>query len=153
MIPRDFRISVRTRTELDFFPPLFPSDAHLNELYQEATELAYRYNEKVRSKGGNDYLSSGKLHAVAVLHQLYQSVLSNYLNTHEPDFFSRLGTLVGKNHDIEEVLTFYMKEFPSPLLVSKSYPVEFYYLESLRGYFIHQVMEENPASSPPPNLC
>ncbi len=145
LIPRDFRISVRTRTELDFFPPLFPSNAHLNELYQEATELAYRYNEKVRSKGGNDYLSSGKLHAVAVLHQLYQSVLSNYLNTHEPDFFSRLGTLVGKNHDIEEVLTFYMKEFPSPLLVSKSYPVEFYYLESLRGYFIHQVMEENPA--------
>lgn len=145
MIPRDFRISVRTRTELDFFPPLFPSDADLNELYQEATELAYRYNEKVRSKGGNDYISSGKLHAVAVLHQLYQSVLSNYLNVNEPDFFSRLGLLVAKNHDIEEVLTFYMKEFPSPLLVAQSYPVELHYLESLRGYFIHQVMEENPA--------
>jgi len=134
-----------TRTDLDFFPPLFVSTTKLNELYQEATELAYRYNEKVRAKGGNDYISSGKLHAVAVLHQLYQSVLSNYLSVNEPDFFSRLGNLVSKNHDVEEVLTFYMKEFPSPLLVSNTYPVEFHYLESLRGYFIHQVMEENPA--------
>ncbi|MGE4453998.1 MAG: alpha-amylase family glycosyl hydrolase [Sphaerochaeta sp.] len=145
MITRDFRISVRTRTEIDFFPALFPSDANLTDLYKQATELSYLYNSKVKAKGGNDWISSAKLHASAVLHQLYQSVLSHYLSFSEPDFFTRLTTLVNKNHAAQEVLAFYMKEFPSPLLVEQTLPLEYFYEESLRGYFMHQVMQENPA--------
>ncbi|MGE4524803.1 MAG: alpha-amylase family glycosyl hydrolase [Sphaerochaeta sp.] len=145
MITRDFRISVRTRTEMDFFPALFPSDSDLLSLYKQATELAYIYNSKVKAKGGNDWVSAGKLHATAVLHQLYQSVLSRYLSDSEPDFFTRLTALINKNHAAQEVLAFYIKEFPSPLLVQQSLPLDYFYEESLRGYFLHQVMQENPA--------
>ncbi|MEA5107803.1 MAG: alpha-amylase family glycosyl hydrolase [Sphaerochaeta associata] len=145
MITRDFRISVRTRTEMDFFPALFPSDSDLSLLYKQATEIAHIYNSKVKAKGGNDWVSAGKLHATAVLHQLYQSVLSRYLSDSEPDFFTRLTALINKNHAAQEVLAFYMKEFPSPLLVQQSLPLDFFYEESLRGYFLHQVMQENPA--------
>ncbi|MGE4583054.1 MAG: alpha-amylase family glycosyl hydrolase [Sphaerochaeta sp.] len=130
---------------MDFFPALFPSDSDLAELYKQATELAYLYNSKVKTKGGNDWVSSGKLHACAVLHQLYQSVLSHYLEDIEPDFFTRLTALVNKNHATGEVLAFYMKEFPSPLLVQQTLGLDYFYEESLRGYFIHQVMGENPA--------
>ena len=145
LITRDFRISVRTRTEMDFFPVLFPSDSDLGALYKQATEIAYFYNSKVKAKGGNDWVSAGKLHATAVLYQLYQSVLSRYLNDSEPDFFTRLTALINKNHAAQEVLAFYMKEFPSPLLVQQSLPLDYFYEESLRGYFLHQVMQENPA--------
>ena len=145
LITRDFRISVRTRTEIDFFPALFPSDADLGDLYKQATELAYLFNTKVKAKGGNDWVSPAKLHASAVLHLLYQSVLSHYLSYNEPDFFTRLVTLVNKNHAAQEVLAFYMKEFPSPLLIEQGLPLEYFYEESLRGYFMHQVMQENPA--------
>ena len=130
---------------MDFFPVLFPSDSDLGALYKQATEIAYLYNSKVKAKGGNDWVSAGKLHATAVLHQLYQSVLSRYLNDSEPDFFTRLTALINKNHAAQEVLAFYMKEFPSPLLVQQSLPLDFFYEESLRGYFLHQVMQENPA--------
>jgi glycosidase len=130
---------------MDFFPALFASDSDLGALYKQATELAHIYNSKVKAKGGNDWVSSGKLHATAVLHQLYQSVLSRYLSDNEPDFFTRLTALINKNHAAQEVLAFYMKEFPSPLLIQQSLPLDFFYEESLRGYFIHQVMMENPA--------
>ena len=130
---------------MDFFPALFPSDSDLLSLYKQATELAYIYNSKVKAKGGNDWVSAGKLHATAVLHQLYQSVLSRYLSDSEPDFFTRLTALINKNHAAQEVLAFYIKEFPSPLLVQQSLPLDYFYEESLRGYFLHQVMQENPA--------
>ena len=145
MITRDLRISVRTRTEIDFFPALFVTDSDLALLFKQATELAHMYNSKVKAKGGNDWVSAGKLHATAVLHQLYQSVLSHYLNDIEPDFFTRLIALINKNHAAQQVLAFYMKEFPSPILVEHSLPIDFFYEESLRGYFVHQVMQENPA--------
>ena len=130
---------------MDFFPPLFASDSDLAALHRQAAELAFFYNAKVKAKGGNDWVSPGRLHACAVLHQLYQSVLSRYLSDSEPDYFTRLTNLVSKNHAAQEVLAFYMKEFPSPLLVEQNLPLDFFYEESMRGYFIHQVMGENPA--------
>jgi len=130
---------------MDFFPPLFASDSDLAALHRQAAELAYFYNSKVKAKGGNDWVSPGRLHATAVLHQLYQSVLTHHLADSEPDYFPRLTNLIAKNHAAQEVLAFYIKEFPSPLLVEQNLPIDFFYEESLRGYFIHQVMEENPA--------
>jgi hypothetical protein len=63
----------------------------------------------------------------------------------EPDFFTRLTALVSKNHATQDVLAFYVKEFPSPLLIEQEPPLAFYMEESLRGFFVHQVMTENPA--------
>ncbi|WP_320129050.1 alpha-amylase family glycosyl hydrolase [uncultured Sphaerochaeta sp.] len=142
---RDFRISVRTRTEMDFFLAVFPSDTNLDGLYNQANELAHFYNTLVHERKGTGYVSTGKLHATAVLHFIYQTVLSRYLSESEPDFFTRLTSLLAKNHAGQEVLAFYVKEFPSPLLVEQEPPLAFYMEESLRGYFIHQVMIENPA--------
>ncbi len=130
---------------MDFFPPLFASDSDLAALHRQAAELAFFYNSKVKAKGGNDWVSPGRLHACAVLHQLYQSVLTRYLADSEPDYFTRLTNLINKNHAAQEVLAFYMKEFPSPLLIEQNLPIDFFYEESMRGYFIHQVMAENPA--------
>ncbi len=130
---------------MDFFSALFPSSTELGILYRQANELAHQYNLKAKERGSNEYVSAGKLHAIAVLHLLYQTVLTRYLSDTEPDFFSRLTALVNKNHAVNGVLAFYMKEFPSPLLLDQQLPLDFFYDESLRGYFVHQVMLDNPA--------
>ena len=130
---------------MDFFSALFPSTTELGSLYRQANELAHQYNLKTKERGGSEYVAAGKLHATAVLHLLYQTVLTRYLGDTEPDFFSRLTALLSKNHAGSDVLAFYMKEFPSPLLLEQQLPLEYFYDESLRGYFIHQVMLDNPA--------
>ena len=117
----------------------------MGTLYKQANELAHLYNLKMKERGGSEYVAAGKLHATAVLHLLYQTVLTRYLSDTEPDFFSRLTSLLSKNHAGGDVLAFYMKEFPSPLLLEQQLPLDFFYDESLRGYFIHQVMLDNPA--------
>ncbi|MBI9094361.1 MAG: alpha-amylase [Sphaerochaeta sp.] len=130
---------------MDFFSALFPSTTELGILYRQANELAHQYNLKIKERGGSEYVSAGKLHATAVLHLLYQTVITGYLSDTEPDFFSRLTALLNKNHAGLDVLAFYMKEFPSPLLLEQQLPLEYFYDESLRGYFVHQVMLDNPA--------
>ncbi len=130
---------------MDFFSALFPSTMELGTLYRHANELAHLYNLKTKERGGSEYVSAGKLHATAVLHLLYQTVLTRYLSDTEPDFFSRLTSLLNKNHAGSDVLAFYMKEFPSPLLLEQQLPLGYFYDESLRGYFVHQVMLDNPA--------
>lgn len=130
---------------MDFFSALFPSTTELGILYRQANELAHQYNLKTKERGGSEFVAAGKLHATAVLHLLYQTVLTRYLNDTEPDFFTRLTALLSKNHAGNDVLAFYMKEFPSPLLLEQQLPLDFFYDESLRGYFIHQVMLDNPA--------
>lgn len=130
---------------MDFFSALFPSTNTVGTLYRQANEIAHLYNSKVKEKDGSGFVSAGKLHATAVLHLLYQTVLSRYLNDTEPDFFSRLTSLMAKNHAGSDVLAFFIKEFPSPLLLEQQLPLELFYDESLRGYFVHQVMLDNPA--------
>jgi len=130
---------------MDFFSALFPSTNELGVLYRQANELAHQYNLKIKDRGGSEYIAAGKLHATAVLHLLYQTVLTRYLSDTEPDFFSRLTALLSKNHAGSDVLAFYMKEFPSPLLLEQQLPLDFFYDESLRGYFVHQIMLDNPA--------
>ena len=130
---------------MDFFSALFPSTIELGTLYRHANELAHLYNIKTKERGGSEYVSAGKLHATAVLHLLYQTVLTRYLSDTEPDFFTRLTSLLNKNHAGSDVLAFYMKEFPSPLLLEQQLPLDYFYDESLRGYFVHQVMLDNPA--------
>jgi glycosidase len=130
---------------MDFFSALFPTDSDLHAYYKQANELAYSYNSLVNKHKGKEFVSAGKLHATAVLHLIYQTILSRYLTDTEPDFFTRLTAMASKNHATQKVLGFYVKEFPSPLLVEQEPPMNYYMEESLRGFFIHQVMIENPA--------
>jgi len=139
------RISVRARTELGFFSPVFCETTELSTIYKEANDLTYRYNQLVTKKQGTDFVSSANIHATAILHMIYQTVLSRYLKDTQPDFFERMATLVYKNHNCQEVLAFYAKEFPSPLLAERQPDIKEFTEESLRGFFVHQIILENKA--------
>jgi glycosidase len=141
------RISVRTRTELHKNAPVFVTSASesLEDLHKEANELSFAYNDLVNRMGTNRYISPAGLHMTAVLHLMYQTVLSSFLQTTNPVFFSRMSTVLKVNAASRYALTFYIKEFPSPLL-EQSHPSRQEILEeSLRGFFIHQVMTCNTA--------
>lgn len=143
----DMRISVRTRSELHCDVPVFiASDTgNLNDLCKEANDLTFQYNNLVTQKGKTDYLSPSALNMAAVLHLMYQTVLSSFLRTTHPVFFSRMATVLKDNAASRFALTFYIKEFPSPLLEQHQPSRQELLEESLRGFFIHQVMADNPA--------
>ena len=81
MTERDFRIARTTRESLSLDKPVFVTTGSLQSLYNDANGVSWAYNKAMREKGEADssYLSAGKLHATAVLHMLYQSVLDTYL--------------------------------------------------------------------------
>ncbi|MCR5760410.1 MAG: hypothetical protein K6F82_00170, partial [Sphaerochaetaceae bacterium] len=153
---RDFRISENSRQEMSFFTPVFETDESLNKLYRQAQELALTYNKK-----HDEHVSAAKLNISAVLHLLYQRVISIQLKNSESDPFSRLGVLAEKNEDCAKALAFYDKMFPSELSNGSSVteaekdlalsdtgtgaeamknPVE----ETARAFFVHQVLVSNP---------
>ncbi|MHC1691657.1 MAG: alpha-amylase family glycosyl hydrolase [Sphaerochaetaceae bacterium] len=142
---RDLRIASRTRNEIEFFSPLFVFQGSLNNMYDQANSVAHLYNTKQHQMGGNVFVSPGKLNASGVLHLLYQAIISNYLIEQDHDFFSRLSPQVAHNHACQEVLVFYAKEFPSPVLMSENPNIPYFMEETTRGFFVHQVMMENPA--------
>jgi len=141
------RISVRTRTDLQVESLVFVASEseNMNQLYKEANELAYFYNNRVTQKGGNDYVSPANLHMAAVLHLLYQTVLSHFLRNSQPDFFSHMVSILQDHEECKPVLAFYTKEFPSPLLNETQPTAKEATEEALRGFFIHQVMTTNSA--------
>lgn len=147
MEKRDLRISKTIREDLQNNSPLFVTTFDLKALYQEASNFCYAYNELLKTRGGEDssYLSTGKIHATAVLHILYQSVLSQYLKYDNPDYFNRVMGVIHKDRNISDVLTFYKNNFPSPLLNEQNLDQHLNDLETLRGFFIHQVLLANPA--------
>ena len=113
----------------------------------DANGVSWAYNKAMREKGEADssYLSAGKLHATAVLHMLYQSVLDTYLKENNPDMFTRIMPLVESQEALKGVLDFYDREFPSPLLRTQLLDYTLYRLEVVRAFFIHQVLLNNPA--------
>lgn len=145
MSARDLRISVRTRTDMDYFSPIFPSGGDFRTMHDQANELAQRYNSMIRKHNGKAFVSGGKLHATGVLHLLYQTVISRYLVDSDHDFFSRLSPLVSKNHACQDVVSFFAKEFPSPLLMEQDPTLPYFMEETVRGFFVHQIMTTNPA--------
>ncbi len=52
---------------------------------------------------------------------------------------------MARNHACQEVLVFYSKEFPSPLLQAETPNIPYFMEETARGFFVHQVLLENPA--------
>ncbi len=142
---RDLRISVRTRTDMDYFLPVFPAGSDFRAMHEQANDIAMRYNAMVHTHNGKSFVSSGKLYASGVLHLLYQTVITKYLLESDHDFFTRLSPLVAKNHACQDVLAFYAKEFPSPLLMEQDPTLPYFMEETTRGFFVHQVMLANPA--------
>lgn len=145
MASRDFRIAARIRNDINYHVPLFPTSDNLHALLQQAKDFSYTYNVQQQQKGVQDFLSTGNLHAVGVLHLLYQTVVSKYLVEQNHDFFSRLSPQIARNHASQDVLMFFAKEFPSPDLMKQQPTLPFFLEETARGFFIHQVMTENPA--------
>jgi len=145
MAARDFRIARRTRQEIIYNEPLFSNEELLDGMYDQAKALAHRYNTVQKRDGRGLYLSAAKLHAAGILHLLYQSVVSRYLSEQDHDFFTRLTPQITKNHACRDVLTFYAREFPSLMLKQKPQADFHTTEETTRGFFIHQVIMENPA--------
>ena len=139
----DLRISIRLRTNLHQFQPFFAENHQIDKLQQEASQFAYLYNQAVEQHPGWDYLSPADLNACVLLHLLYQTVVDHYLRDTEPPFFHE--TVTHLDDPARSALAFYTKEFPSPLLAGMHPSLEEFSQESLRGFFIHRVMQVNPA--------
>ncbi len=142
MTSRDFRVSNIVRSEIKDYSIFFQTDSPINSFYKQAQDLSYKYNTNTKI---NDYISASRLNACAILHVLYQNLISQYLQNNDSSFFSRMIPLVSKNKSVNKVLAFYSKEFPSPLLSSDEFSMDYYTEETARGFFVHRVMTHNPA--------
>ncbi len=143
---RDFRISQITRDKIKFNEPLFCTQQDISAFYRQAAELAFKYNAKEKSEGGNGpFLSAGNLNAAAILHLVYQIVLSYLIDDGHSDFFSRRIATVQNNEELSYSLSFFSKEFPSKLLEGKTINNRQKLTEDMRGFFIFQLILENPA--------
>ena len=143
MEKRDFRISDIVRSDLKLSTPVFETDENISELYREALSIAYSYNQKEKEKGKSDFISASKLHATAVLHLLYQIVLTACMNAGHADFFLRRQSAINDNDDLKNALSFYSNHFPSPLLNDNKELNSFIRREEdSRAFFIHQVIQQ-----------
>lgn len=142
---RDLRIANQTREEVKFIKPLFSTQNGVASFYREASEFSYIYNENAKKTGKPGYLSAAKLNATAVLHLIYQSVLSFYISDGQSDFFSRRIKTINDNEDLKKALDFFSKNYPSIVLKEDKAIGISAELEDMRGYFIFQVMLNNPA--------
>ncbi len=146
MEKRDLRIPLPTREKIRIGGTVFPTDEGLDLMYREASLLAYRYNTEIRKEGSEGgYISPGKLHASAVLHLIYQIVLSARMGDGQSDFFTRRIATVASNEQLSDALAFYSRTFPSPALEEKHPDPGMRMAEDMRGFFIHQVLLQNPA--------
>ncbi|NCD05109.1 MAG: alpha-amylase [Spirochaetia bacterium] len=142
MTAKDFRISNIVRSQIKDYSIYFKTDNPISSYYKQSQDLSYKYNKNIVN---SDYISASKLNTCAILHYLYQNLISQYLQDNNNDFFSRITPLVTKNRSVNQVLAFYAKEFPSPLIASQELSIEQFTEETARGFFIHRVMTHNPA--------
>lgn len=145
---RDFRISETTRKFIDVQEPLFSTENGLGSFYKQSSLIAYKYNEDRKKEGKNDsFLSAGKLNATAILHMVYQIVLSYLMDDGQSDYFSRRVATVENNEELRDALSFFSKEFPSIVLKNETQNKSSMKMkeEDMRGFFIYQLMIDNPA--------
>ena len=142
---RDFRIALKTRQDIVYHDPVFAVEDNLDGMYDQAKVIAHIFNKKQKELDSDLYISAAKLNAAGVLHLLYQSVVSRYLVEQDHDFFTRLTPQITKNHSCQEVLVFFAREFPSPALNEQQPTAPYLMEETARGFFVHQVILENPA--------
>jgi len=133
---RDFRISENSRLEMDYTKPMFETSEKSDRMYRQAQEVSVAYNTN------HDHpLAAGKVFTSAVLHLIYQTVISAFLRGSDEESFSRIAVLAEKNKDTADVLEFFDEKFPSKL----SDPDILRSVEIVRAFFVHQVLEANPA--------
>ena len=71
---RDFRISENSREEMTYTKPMFETSDRADQMYRQAQEVSLAYN------GSHDHpVSAGKVYTSAVLHLVYQAVISTFL--------------------------------------------------------------------------
>ena len=133
---RDFRISENSRQEMTYTKPMFETSDKADHMYRQAQEVSLAYNNSHEHP-----LAAGKVYTTAVLHLIYQVVISTFLRGGDADPFSRIAVLAEKNKETKEVLTFYDKKFPT-MLKDPSVLKE---VETVRAFFVHQVLQANPA--------
>ncbi len=151
---RDFRIAEASRQALSYETPLFETDDRLNRIYRQSQELSFLYNTK--NNDTSSTMSAASLNAVAVLHLVYETVISYYLKMSSTNPFTRVAVYAEKNEAISGVLKFYEEKFPSKLdpdaesgetgsgenpPVSSATPTD----EKIREFFVHWVYRANPA--------
>ena len=143
---RDLRIAETSRQKIKLAGAVFTTDESLDMLYRDAANLAFRYNSRIREEGKSEgFVSPGRLHASAVLHLIYQIVLTARMEDGHMDFFTRRIAPVVSNEELFSVLRFYAKTFPSPALDETKPDESDRITEDMRGFFIHQVLMQNPA--------
>ncbi|AEC03027.1 alpha-amylase family glycosyl hydrolase [Parasphaerochaeta coccoides] len=140
---RDFRIAAQARTPLHLFSPVFVYTNDPLEFRRQALDISTRYNQIHKDSGM--YLSAARLYMSALINLMYQAVISNYIHEADHDLFSRMVPFLSKNQDGMVVLDFYAEEFPSPQLADMKPPRNFYLEETSRGFFVHQILTDNPA--------
>ncbi|MCQ2412504.1 MAG: alpha-amylase family glycosyl hydrolase [Sphaerochaetaceae bacterium] len=133
---RDFRISETSRHEMTYDLPMFETKNNVDGMYRQAQEISLIYNNNHEHP-----ISAGKVYTSAVLHLIYQTVISAYLRGTDSEPFSRITVLSQKNKDCDEVLKFYDKMFPTRLNDPRILKME----ETARAFFVHQVFQANPA--------
>ncbi len=133
---RDFRISENSREEMIYEKPVFETSEGIQDMYRQAQEVSLAYNNSHEHP-----LSAGKVYTAAVLHLVYQRIISTFLRGTEAEPFSRIAVLAGKNKETADVLNFYDKMFPTKLNDPKIVRGE----ETVRAFFVHQVFQANPA--------
>lgn len=134
---RELRILARTRTEMDYSQPLFVTEK-LPDLILQARNLCDSYRKTYGSQ-----LNELHLVSCAIIHIAYQTVLSHFLKTTDINYFQRFALLSQKNPDIRQILEFFRKEYPE---VRRTPMFDFMTMdEQTRCFFIHQVIDSNPA--------
>lgn len=141
---RDFRIAAQARTDLRLFTPVFVYTDNPLEFRSQAQDIATKYNQ-AHKNSHNSHLSAARVYVSALLNLMYQAIISNYIHEADHDLFSRMVPFVLKNQDGMAVLDFYAEQFPSPQLTELKPPRQFYLEETSRGFFVHQILTDNPA--------
>ena len=137
MKKRDFRISDNSRKVMDFFSPLFETDLQIQNYYRQAQNLAFIYNKKHK-----ETISAGGLNATAILHLIYQIVISQHPDVRDAHLFEKISNLAIQNDSCSQVLSFYEKMFPTELPENNAKNCSD---EVVRAFFVHQVFQANPA--------
>ena len=134
---RDFRISEICREIMTYEKPMFETSERADRMYRQAQEVSVVYNNSHEHP-----ITAGKIYTSAVLHMVYQAVISVFLRGSDSDPFSRISVLAEKNKDTADVLDFYDRSFPTRLSESSDL---LHGVETARAFFVHQVLQANPA--------
>lgn len=138
---RDLRVALRAREAIDYHDPLFVREMKLSALYEEAQLFTHRFNQK----GDEKPLSAAKIYATAILHHLYQGVVTHFTKVEKNPLFTPLNKEISSDKGKRDTLLFFTREFPSPLLNAQNPTPNLLLEEGSRALFIYNVMVENSA--------